>query len=99
MNSPQLAVQYRPDRAAEQVPGASQPDRLMLSEVCATEQVTLLQIAGGNQVTLRLLSMGIRPGQQIQVLHNRTGAVVIAAGSGRIAVGKRLAQQITVQRG
>lgn len=99
MNSPQLAMQYRPQRVAEQAPAASQPDRLMLSEVRATEQVTLLQIAGGNQFTLRLLSMGIRPGQQIQVLHNRTGAVVIAAGSGRIAVGKRLAQQITVQRG
>ncbi|HQN40868.1 MAG TPA: ferrous iron transport protein A [Pseudomonadales bacterium] len=99
MNSPQLAMQYQAAGAADPVWIASQPDRLMLSEVRATEQVTLLQIAGGNQLTLRLLSMGIRPGQQIQVLHNRTGAVVIAAGSGRIAVGKRLAQQITVQRG
>lgn len=99
MNSPQLAMQYQPGRAAGQAAIASQPDRLMLSEVRAPEQVTLLQVAGGNQVTLRLLSMGIRPGQQIQVLHNRTGAVVIAAGSGRIAVGKRLAQQISVQRG
>lgn len=98
MNSLQLAMQHRQGSAVASEPVTKQLVTLTLSEVDVGEQVTLLTFSGGNHITLRLLSMGVRSGQQVQVLHNRTGAVVIAAGSGRIAVGKKLAQQITVQR-
>ncbi len=44
----------------------------------------------------RLLALGIRRGAEIEVLHNRSGGVVIQNGSNRVALGADIASQLSV---
>ena len=44
----------------------------------------------------RLLALGIRRGAEIEVLHNRSGGVVIQNGSNRVALGADIACQLSV---
>lgn len=44
----------------------------------------------------RLLALGIRRGAEIEVLHNRSGGVVIQNGSNRVALGVDIASQLIV---
>lgn len=44
----------------------------------------------------RLLALGIRRGAEIEVLHSRSGGVVIQNGSNRVALGVDIARQLIV---
>jgi Fur family ferric uptake transcriptional regulator len=55
------------------------------------------EISGGASVRLRLLSMGLRPGDRIEVITNDgQGQLAIAADLKRYALGRGLAQKIVV---
>jgi len=45
----------------------------------------------------RLLSMGMPIGTQVEILHRRGGAVVLAVGGARLAVGADMARRILVE--
>lgn len=44
----------------------------------------------------RLLALGIRCGTEIEVLHQRSGGVVIRSGANRVALGADIARQLSV---
>jgi Fur family ferric uptake transcriptional regulator len=70
---------------------------LSLDEARSGERLKVMAFSGGSQSKLRLLSMGLRIGDEIEVITNiHHGQVVIAADFKRLVLGKGLAQKIRV---
>ena len=67
-----------------------------LSQARVGQQVRLLRIHGGRQLTHRLVEMGLTPGVTIRVLQNSGGPLLVAEADSRIAVGRGMADKIDV---
>jgi len=62
------------------------------------EQVTVNDFTGGSKLQMRLLSMGLRPGDVIKIITNQSyGPLVVAADSKRFVLGRKMANKILVQ--
>jgi Fur family ferric uptake transcriptional regulator len=62
------------------------------------ERLVIKEFSGGVNARMRLLSMGLRPGDQIEVItNNRQGQLAIAADFKRYVLGRGLAQKILVE--
>jgi Fur family ferric uptake transcriptional regulator len=62
------------------------------------ERLTIKEITGGTGVRLRLLTMGLRQGDQIDIVTNISkGQLVIAVEGKRYVLGRGLAQKILVE--
>lgn len=62
------------------------------------EKLVVRDIMGGSGARMRLLSMGIRPQDEIEVVTNFSkGQVVVAVQSSRYVIGQGLAQKIIVE--
>lgn len=74
-------------------------DRLIpLSLAKPGEQLVIKEISGGAIATMRLRSMGLRPGDEIDVVTNRQrGQLVVAIDLKRYIIGRGLAEKIWVQ--
>ncbi|MCG6892584.1 MAG: FeoA domain-containing protein [Desulfobacteraceae bacterium] len=74
-------------------------DRIPLSMARQGESLTLSSFIGGTGSRIRLMSMGLRPGDVLEVISNLSqGQVVVAAGDKRYVLGKGLAEKIQVSR-
>jgi len=71
---------------------------LSLDAARSGERLKIVAFSGGSQSRLRLLSMGLRIGDEIEVITNiHQGQVVIALDFTRLVLGKGLAQKIRVE--
>lgn len=62
------------------------------------ERVVIRQLTGGSSSRLRLMSMGLRVDDQVEIITNYgKGQVVVAAGSQRYVLGRGLAGKIIVE--
>ena len=62
------------------------------------ERLIIREFTGGSKSRMRLLSMGLRVGEEIEVVTNlNAGQVVIAVDYSRYAIGRGLAEKIMVQ--
>lgn len=72
--------------------------QMPLTMAKAGEQLLIREISGGASVRLRLLAMGLREGDHIEVITNDgQGQLAIAADLKRYALGRGLAQKIVVE--
>ena len=63
------------------------------------EKLVITDIIGGTHVRMRLLTMGLRLGDELEVITNQNqGQLVIAADYKRYVLGRGLAQKILVQQ-
>ncbi len=63
----------------------------------AGEKLLIKQITGGREARARLTSMGLRPGDPVEVISNDgVGRLILAAGATRLALGRGIAQKILV---
>ena len=63
------------------------------------ERLVIKEFAGGSGARMRLLTMGLRIGDKLEVITNQSkGQVVIAADFKRFVLGKGLAEKILVER-
>lgn len=61
------------------------------------ERVIIREMAGGKSALLRLSSMGLRPGDQIEIINNTgQGRVILGHDFTRLAIGRGFAQKIMV---
>jgi ferrous iron transport protein A len=67
-----------------------------LSQAQAGQQVRLVSIHGGRQLTHRLVELGLTPGVTIRILQNSGGLLLVAESDSRIAVGRGMAEKIEV---
>jgi len=73
--------------------------RLMpLTAAKAGEKLVIREITGGGQVRLRLITMGLRVGDRVEVISNNgQGNIAVAAEFSRYVLGRGLAQKIVVE--
>jgi Fur family ferric uptake transcriptional regulator len=72
---------------------------LPLAAAKAGEQLRVKEFSGGTQARMRLLTMGLRVGDRLEVITNHaSGQVVVAVGFHRYVLGRGLAQKIMVER-
>lgn len=76
----------------------SQSDIIPLSQVPEGERQGIVEITGGQNVRMRLISMGLRIGDRIEMISNTgSGQVVIAVDYRRMVLGRGLASKIMVK--
>ena len=62
------------------------------------ERLVIMSMVGGGNARLRLMSMGLRIGDEIEVISNYAkGQMVVAAGAQRYVLGHGLAQKLIVE--
>jgi len=72
--------------------------RLPLLAARQGERLIIEEISGGSGARMRLISMGLRPGDILDVITNlRDGQVVVALEGKRYALGRGLAQKVLVK--
>ncbi|MBP7148180.1 MAG: ferrous iron transport protein A [Acidobacteria bacterium] len=71
-----------------------------LARAALGESVRVAGIAGGQEVRSRLASLGLLPGVLVQVVTRAPlgGPVLIDVGGTRVAIGRKVAQKVLVQR-
>ncbi|MDP8256368.1 MAG: transcriptional repressor [Candidatus Alcyoniella australis] len=86
---PEFAIEEQPD-----------PDRVLpLSLVRDGLRAQVVQIEGGSNLKQRLTSLGLTPGDEIEVCHNTfAGPFVIKVKGSRIALGRGMVDRIQVRR-
>ena len=65
-----------------------------LSKITIGKTVRLVSIDGNRTLVRRLLSLGITPGVEMEVLHHRGQGVVIGRNGNRIALGKGIVDKL-----
>jgi Fur family ferric uptake transcriptional regulator len=69
-----------------------------LSEAKSGEKLKIRDFSGGVSVRMRLLTMGLRPEDEIEVITNQnSGQIVVSCGFQRYALGRGLAEKILVE--
>jgi len=61
------------------------------------ERLTIHSLSGGRKACMRLMTMGLREGDIIEIIANNDGQLVIALDCKRYVLGRGLAQKIMVQ--
>lgn len=69
----------------------------MLSTVPVGKKVRLISIQGGRKLTRRLLALGITQGNEFEILHHRSGGVVVGKGGNRVALGVGVADKLVIE--
>jgi Fur family ferric uptake transcriptional regulator len=67
-----------------------------LTDVAVGERVRLVSIGGDRGVGRRLADLGLIPDSEIQLVNN-TGAIIVALGNTRVALGRGVAAKILVR--
>ena len=62
----------------------------------AGSRSTVSNITGGKDMLRKLMSLGIKTGSDIELLHRRGKGVVVRSNGTRIAIGESIAQHIEV---
>ncbi|MBN2307853.1 MAG: ferrous iron transport protein A [Candidatus Hydrogenedentes bacterium] len=73
-----------------------------LSTVPAGGRVTVVSLAGGGTFRARMISMGLTPGCELQVMQANPagcGQVIVAFGGTRLAIGHGMAEKILIMDG
>lgn len=61
------------------------------------ERYFIKEIVGGRMARLRLFAMGLRPGDEVEIISDSMGdGIILARGETRLAIGKGIAQKIMV---
>jgi len=68
----------------------------MLSQMKIGSHGTVTHISGGKAMSRKLMSLGIKTGTDIEILHHRGKGVVVLSMGTRIAIGESIAQYIDV---
>lgn len=73
------------------------PRVIPLSEPAVGQRLRLVGINGGDNLRRRLLSLGLRVGGEVEVVHRRGGGVVLAREGNRVAIGHGVAQKVLAE--
>lgn len=77
---------------------AHRAELIPLSNAKPGERLIIAEFAGGKMSEMRLISMGLRRGEQIDVITNsHQGQVVLAIGYNRLSIGQGLARKVLVK--
>jgi ferrous iron transport protein A len=78
-------------------PQRKTPVLMRLNRLPVGTRACIREIQGGQNLSRRLLSLGLRVGSQVGVLHHRGRGVVVVSGGNRIALGGGVAEKLLVE--
>lgn len=79
------------------IPQSKTPVFMRLNRLPVGGSACIREIQGGQLLTRRLLSLGLRIGSQVTILHHRGRGVVVVSGGNRIALGGGVAEKMLVE--
>lgn len=88
------ALSFVPSRSRMASPRSSSRP---LADLPVGATARIAEIRGGRQLTRRLLSLGLRVGSEISVLHHRGRGVVLSTGDTRVALGGGVVEKLLVE--
>jgi len=68
-----------------------------LGAIGVGEHARIAEIRGGRQLTRRLISLGLRVGSEVDILHRRGRGVVVVSDGNRVALGGTIADKLMVE--
>jgi len=71
-------------------------DSLSLSNVAVGQSVRLVRVHAGRRFSHRLAELGLTPGVEFSILHDSGGPLLISVRDSRIAIGRGMANKISV---
>lgn len=71
----------------------------MLTRLPIGATATVTRIQGGRNTERKLMSLGIKKGSEIEILHRRGKGVVVRSSGTRIAIGEGVAEKVLVAPG
>ena len=76
-----------------------EPDSTELSLAMALpgQKVRITGHRGGRMLRARLLALGLNMGQEVEILQNNRGLIIIGINGGRIALGRGISQKILAE--
>ncbi len=67
-----------------------------LSAVPPGQRVRIINYAGGRMLRSRLASLGLNLGQEVSIIQNNRGLIIVGVNGGRVALGRGVSQKIMV---
>jgi Fe2+ transport system protein FeoA len=67
-----------------------------LAAVSVGRRVRISNFAGGRMLRSRLASLGLNLGQEVTILQNNRGLIMVGVNGGRVALGRGVSQKILV---
>jgi Fe2+ transport system protein FeoA len=67
-----------------------------LAAVPVGQRVRINNFAGGRMLRSRLASLGLNLGQEVTILQNNRGLIMVGVNGGRVALGRGVSQKIMV---
>ncbi len=71
--------------------------QLSLATAIAGQRLRVPGHRGGRMLRARLLAVGLNLGQEVEVLQNNRGLIIIGINGGRVALGRGISQKILVE--
>jgi Fe2+ transport system protein FeoA len=65
-----------------------------LAAVPSGRRVRITNFAGGRMLRSRLASLGLNQGQEVTILQNNRGLIMVGVNGGRVALGRGVSQKI-----
>ncbi len=78
-------------------PETEESSDLSLASAAAGQKLRITGYRGGRMLRARLLALGLNLGQEVEVLQNNRGLIIIGINGGRIALGRGISQKITAE--
>ena len=76
---------------------ANHNQAMNLNQLATGYEGIVARVDGDNALKRKLMSLGIRQGQQISVLHQRKNGVVVMSNGSRVALGSGIAAQVFLE--
>jgi Fur family ferric uptake transcriptional regulator len=73
---------------------AGPPAGQSLAQVPAGQKVRITGHWGGRMLRARLLALGLNLGQEVEVLQNNRGLIIVGLNGGRVALGRGISQKV-----
>jgi len=65
-----------------------------LASVPPGQRVRITGHRGGRMLRARLLALGLNLGQEVEILQNNRGLIIVGINGGRVALGRGISQKI-----
>ncbi len=75
---------------------STQYNAASLDQLAVGEHVRITEFLGDRKTSRRLLSLGLRVGSELEILHHRGHGVVVASSGNRVALGADIANKLLI---
>lgn len=75
---------------------STQYNTASLNQFAVGEHVRIIKFLGDRKTSRRLLSLGLRVGSELEILHHRGRGVVVASSGNRVALGADIADKLLI---